>query len=85
MVKELWFKKKAFSSALEAEAKALYNAYVIAKNQSYIKIIIDSDSKVLVDAVLGYSCCLWSVYAVVEDIKVFLDDFPFASICGLIV
>ena len=71
LVKDLWFEKKAFQSALEAEAKVLFNACVIAKSQNYVKIIIKSDCKTLVDFVLGYSCCPWSIYALAEDIKAF--------------
>ena len=76
LVKGLWFEKKQFSSILEAKAKVLFNACSIAKDQYYVKIIIESDCKILVDAVLGYAYCLWYVYTLVEDIKIFLEDFP---------
>ena len=40
-VKGLWFEKKTFSSAMVAKAKALFNACAIAKNQPYVKILIE--------------------------------------------
>ena len=32
------------------------------------------------DAVLGYIECPWSINAIVEDIKLFLDDYPNVSL-----
>ena len=74
------FEKANFTSVLEAEAKAIFNACLIAKGKAYYKILIESDCKVIVDAILGFSCCPWSVSAIVEDIKLFLEDFPHVSV-----
>ena len=57
-VQELWFEKVSFNSILEAEVKAIFDACAIAKDKPYINIIIESDYKLIVDAILGFSSCL---------------------------
>ena len=47
---------------------------------NYVKIIIKSDCKVIVDVVLGYSSCPWSITSLVENIKLYLEDFPYVYI-----
>ena len=59
-VRGLWFEKKTFSSAIVAEANALFNACVIAKNQPYVKILIESDCKIVMDVVLSLGCRCFS-------------------------
>ena len=80
MVKGLWFEKPPFGSIMEVKAKAIHNTCKIAKNQNYIKVIIESDCKVVANAILGFASCLWSIFALIEDIKLFLKDFPNVSI-----
>ena len=61
--------------ALDADAKATFNAYLIAKDKPYLNILIESDCKIVVNAILGFSSCLWFALAPVEDIKLFLEDY----------
>ena len=72
-VKGLWFEKVKVSSILTVETRAIYNVYLITHDQSYLKILIKSDCKVIIDGILGYSTYLWSINAIVEDIKVFSE------------
>ena len=44
-VKGLWFEKKQFTLAMEAEAKALFNVCAKARDQNYVKVIIKSDCR----------------------------------------
>ena len=44
----------------------------LARDKPYLKVLIKSDCKVIVDAVLGYADCPSSVTAIVEDIKLFV-------------
>ena len=53
---------------------------IIAKDKPYLKIIIESDYKLVVDAILGFSLCHWTILAIFEDIKLFLKDYPHVSI-----
>ena len=69
------------SSILVVEARAIYNGCLIAKDKPYLKVLMESDCKILVDASLGYATCPWMVNAVVEDIKLFLEDYPHISLC----
>ena len=41
-------------TAMEVEVKAIYNACSIAKDKSYLKIIIKNDRKVVVDTILDF-------------------------------
>ena len=79
-VQGLWFERAHFNSMLEAEAKAIFNACAVVKDKNYYKIIIESDCKILVDAIMGYVSCPWNVSAKVEDVKLFLEDFPHVSV-----
>ena len=65
---------------LKTKVKAIFNACAIVKDQNYVKIIIESDCKIVIDVVLGSASCLWSMFALLEDIKLFLEDFPHVSI-----
>ena len=56
-VKGLWFEKKTFSSVMVVEAKVLFKACTIAKDQSYVKILIENGCKLVVHALLGYFTC----------------------------
>ena len=29
---------------------------------------------------MGFSCCPWSVSAIIEDVKLFVEDFPHVSV-----
>ena len=42
---------------MEVEVKVLFNVCTIAKDQNYVKLIIESDCKVIVDTVLGFFGC----------------------------
>ena len=42
-----------FSFVLEAMVKVIFNACAITKDKNYVKIIIESDYKILMDVVLG--------------------------------
>ena len=79
-MKILWLEKKNFSPIVEVKAKAIFNACAIAKDQNYIKILIESDCEVIIDAILRYSNYPWSMFTLVEDIKLLLGDFPHVSI-----
>ena len=46
-----------------------------------LKILIKSDCKLLIDATLGYATCPWMVNAIVEDIKLSLEDYLHVSLC----
>ena len=84
LVKGLWLKKAKFAFALATEAKAIYNVCIIAKEQAYLKVLIESDCKIIIDTVLGYSTCSWAINATVEDIKIFLDDYPYISLYWIV-
>ena len=56
-VQGLWYERAKFPSVLSIEAKAIYNACVIAKDKPYLKVLIEIDYKVVVEAILGYSSC----------------------------
>ena len=56
-VDSLWFEQAKFSSTMLAKAKAIYNACVISKSKSHLKILIESDCKVVIDVVLGHNSC----------------------------
>ena len=80
-VQGMWFEKAKLPTALAVEAKAIYKACQTIKSLSYLKVFIKSDCKILVDVILGFTSCPWSIFVVVvEDIKLFLDDFPHVSI-----
>ena len=64
---------------MEAKAKAIFNACAIAKEKPLLKIIIESDCKIAVDTMLGFSSCPWFISTTVEDIKLFLEDYPHVS------
>ena len=72
--KDYGLKKAKVTSALAAEACTIDNACLIAQNQPYLKILIESDCKIIINVTFGYSTCPSSVNAIVEDIKLFLDD-----------
>ena len=59
-VQGMWFEKAHVTLALEAEARAIFKACAVAKDKNYYKIIIESDCKMLVDAILGYVLSPWS-------------------------
>ena len=80
-VKGFWFEKKKILAVLLAKIRAIYNAYLIAKDKSYLKVLVESDCTLLVDAILGYATCPWTVNATIEDIKLFLEDYPHVSLC----
>ena len=65
---------------MNAETKAIYNAYAIAKDKRYPKIIIENDCKVIVDVILSFCSCPWSMSIIVEDIKLFLENYPYVSL-----
>ena len=57
-VQGLWFEKASFHLVLDVEAKAIFYACMIVKDKPYIKIIIESDCKIVVNDILGFSSCL---------------------------
>ncbi|KAL6194549.1 hypothetical protein ACLB2K_035631 [Fragaria x ananassa] len=57
-------------SALEAEARACIEACSLAEKLTPFPIIIESDSKCLIDAINSPSNCnIWSIYPAVAKIK----------------
>ena len=80
MVKGLWFEKKKVNDVLSTKAKAIYNTCIVAKDKHYLKLLFESNCKVLVDAVLGNSIYPWLVTTIVEYIKIFVDDYPHVSL-----
>ena len=75
-VQGLQFGKVSFHSVLDVEAKATFDVCVIVKDMPYIKVIIESDCKIVVNTILGFNSCLQVVFTIVEDIKLFLEDYP---------
>ena len=71
----LWFERASFSSAMATEAKAIHNACIIAKDKNFLKVIIERDCEAIVVIVLGYSIYPWSIYAIIEDIRLFFTRF----------
>ena len=57
IVKGLWFEKLKIIDMLTAKACTIYNACPIAGDKSSFKVLIESDCKVIVDAILGYLDC----------------------------
>ena len=53
-VQGLWLDRGSFLVAMEVEAKSIYNACSIVRGESYLKIIIENDCKVVLDATLGF-------------------------------
>ena len=42
---------------------------------SLIIKLLQSDCKVIVDAILGFNAYPWAVFVIVDDIKLFLEDY----------
>ena len=56
-VQGLWCEKESFHSDLNAEVKASFNPSAIVKHRPYLMILIESDYKIVVDAILDFSYC----------------------------
>ena len=79
----LWFKKFDSNTVLEAEAKAILKACEVAPSFSAVKIMIESDCKCLVYAVLSVAFCQWNVLTLVEYMKMFLKDRSSVSLISV--
>ena len=82
-VQGLSFEWSSSPLAMEAKVKAIFNACVIANEKPFLKIIIESDCKSIMDVVLGFSSCPWCISTIVKDIKLFLEDCPHVSLAWI--
>ena len=45
------------------------------QDKPFYKIIIRSDYKVIMDAILGFISCPWAISAIEDDIKLFVEGY----------
>lgn len=64
-----WSKTIPKRSPIAAEAKAILWALHLAKGENWRKIIVESDSKICIDAILDHTAChQWAISSLVSDI-----------------
>ena len=67
MFKGLWFEKHNVAGT---GALGILINCLVGEEQHYPKIIIESDNKIVIDAILGFSWCPWKLLEIVEDTKI---------------
>ena len=67
---------------LLAKAYAIHWAIILAKNENWSNIVIKSDSKVCVDAlVLEQVSCEWRIKVLCDNVKTLALEFSFCVFC----
>jgi hypothetical protein len=56
-------------------------AIQLAYLEKWKNILVESDAKNCVDAILGISACSWNIYALCNDVKRLALDFSSCSFC----
>ncbi|KAL6145048.1 hypothetical protein ACLB2K_055736 [Fragaria x ananassa] len=62
------------ASVPTTEATALRDSILIAKNRGLTRIIVEGDSKIIIDAVNGKISAPWRLQQIIEDIKTWLKS-----------
>uniref|UniRef100_A0A2N9HUL1 RNase H type-1 domain-containing protein n=1 Tax=Fagus sylvatica TaxID=28930 RepID=A0A2N9HUL1_FAGSY len=77
-----WAKVIHSNDPLVAEASAILWAIQIAKLNNMLEIIVESDSKVCVDAITQDSfVCDWSISTTCNDVRVLVSEFISCIFC----
>jgi hypothetical protein len=77
-----WAKSVVTSDPLIAEATAIHWAILLAKSESWSNILIESDSKVCIDALVADPKHVdWSISVICDNIKHLAREFSFCSFC----
>uniref|UniRef100_A0A2N9HCV7 Reverse transcriptase domain-containing protein n=1 Tax=Fagus sylvatica TaxID=28930 RepID=A0A2N9HCV7_FAGSY len=77
-----WAKSVVTSDPLIAEATAIHWAVLLAKSESWSNIMIESDSKVCIDALVADpKYADWSISVICDNVKHLAREFSFCSFC----
>ncbi|XP_070681856.1 uncharacterized protein [Malus domestica] len=57
------------ATILEVEAKALREGLLFAQRKGYTKIMVEGDSKLVIQSMLNRGATLWNLIPIIEDIK----------------
>ncbi len=76
-----WTKTLPTVDPTVAEASAILWAIQLAYLEKWKNILVESDAKNCVDAILGISACSWNIYALCNDVKRLASDFSSCSFC----
>ncbi|KAL6218551.1 hypothetical protein ACLB2K_011761 [Fragaria x ananassa] len=63
------------ASVPTTEASSLRDSILIAKNRGLTRIIVEGDSKIIIDAVNGKISAPWRLQQIIEDIKNLAQEF----------
>jgi ribonuclease HI len=76
-----WTKTLPTVDPTAAEALAILWAIQLAYLERWKNILVESDAKNWVDAILGNSACSWNIYTLCNDVKRLASDFSSCSFC----
>ncbi|KAI3437512.1 uncharacterized protein J3R85_005278 [Psidium guajava] len=77
-------KKVAASTPLQAEAMALLEAVTFLRSRRLEDLHLESDSRVVVEAVLDQSLIPWEIEATVREARAQLDGFSKISVAAIV-
>ncbi len=81
MIIKAWAKSVLTCKPLLAEAHAIQWAIILAKAENWSKIMIESDSKVCIEALVLEQSCEWSISVLCINVKLLALEFSFCEFC----
>ena len=81
MIIKAWEKYVLTFEPLLAEAHAIHWAVILAKAENWSKIVIESDSKVCIDALVLDQICEYNISVLCVNVKLLALEFSFYEFC----